>query len=145
MANFLSVTFSRKISRFSSAKISDDFFSHRPLISNFPSVFPVSVHFPLFRENYYSPTFKNLPPVLGKFTCFLHALCVFRFPPYFDHDAFIHHPMHVLDAPVCVTIIISSSFHCLIICLLCHCSVLGFNCSSSFCLLHHYTFSSRFP
>jgi len=38
-------------------------------------------------------------PVLQKFTCFLHTLCVFRFPPYFDHDAFMHHPMHVLDAP----------------------------------------------
>ena len=40
-------------------------------------------------------------PVLQKFTCFLHTLCVFRFPPYFDHDAFMHHPMHLglLDAP----------------------------------------------
>ena len=25
-------------------------------------------------------------------------LCVFR-SPYFDHDAFMHHTMHVLDAP----------------------------------------------
>jgi len=54
---------------------------------------------PLFRENYYfPPTLENLPPVLEKFTCFLHTLWVFRFPPYFDHDALIHHPMHVLDA-----------------------------------------------
>jgi len=30
---------------------------------------------------------------------FLHILRVFRFPPYFYHDAFMHHPMHVLDAP----------------------------------------------
>jgi len=30
---------------------------------------------------------------------FLHILCVFRFPPYFDHDAFMHHTMHILDAP----------------------------------------------
>ena len=41
------------------------------------------------------------PPVLNKFTCFLHTLHVFRFPPYFDHEAFMHHPMHVLDTPVC--------------------------------------------
>jgi len=24
----------------------------------------------------------------------------FSFPPYFDHDAFMNHTMHVLDAPV---------------------------------------------
>ena len=36
----------------------------------------------LFRENYYFPsTLKNVPPVLGKFTCFLYTSCVFRFPP----------------------------------------------------------------
>src|SRR6218665_2055903 len=45
--NFHNFTFSRKNSLFSSAEISDDFlFSHRPQISNFPSIFPVSVHFP---------------------------------------------------------------------------------------------------
>ena len=27
-------------------------------------------------------------------------MCI-SFPPYFDHDAFMHHPMHVLDAPEC--------------------------------------------
>src|SRR6218665_474280 len=39
-------------------------FSHRPQISNVPPIFPVSVHFPLFRENYYFPTtctLKNFP------------------------------------------------------------------------------------
>ena len=25
-------------------------------------------------------------------------MCI-SFPPYFDHDAFMHHPMHVLHAP----------------------------------------------
>jgi len=25
-------------------------------------------------------------------------MCI-SFPPYFNHDAFMHHPMHVLDAP----------------------------------------------
>ena len=46
-------------------------------------IFAVSVHFPLFRENYYfPPTLTNFPP-LHKFTCFLHTLRVFRFPPTF--------------------------------------------------------------
>jgi len=27
---------------------------------------------------------------------------IFVSPPYFDHDAFMHHTMHVLDAPVCI-------------------------------------------
>ena len=30
--------------------------------------------------------------------CFLHTLLLFLFPS-FDHDAFMHHTMHVLDAP----------------------------------------------
>jgi len=40
---------------------------------------------------------------------FLHALCVFRFP-YFDHDAFMHHTMHVLDAPGYVQFVISKTY-----------------------------------
>ena len=49
-------------------------------------IFPVSVHFlPVSRKLLFPPTFKNFLPVLEKFTCFLHTLCV--------------HPMHVLDAP----------------------------------------------
>jgi len=79
--NFQTFTFSRKMFRFSSAKISDDLFCHTPQISNCPPIFPVSVHFLLFRENYYFPTtLKNFPPVFEKFTCFLHTLCVFRSP-----------------------------------------------------------------
>jgi len=31
---------------------------------------------------------------------FLHTSRVFCFPPYFYHDAFMHHTMDVLDAPV---------------------------------------------
>src|SRR6218665_1443822 len=81
------------------------FFSQRPQISNFPHfppIFAISVHFPPFRENYsFPPTFTNFPPILGKFTCILHTLRVY-FSPYFDHDAFMHHPMHVLDAPAYV-------------------------------------------
>src|SRR6218665_2243988 len=40
--NFQHFTFSAQISRFSSAKISDDlFFSHRPQILNFSPIFPI--------------------------------------------------------------------------------------------------------
>ena len=75
------LTFSWKISWFSSAEISDDLFSHRPQIFNFPPIFAVSVHFPLFRENYYFPLLWQIfPSVLHKFTCFLLTLRVFRFP-----------------------------------------------------------------
>src|SRR6218665_85625 len=67
LKNFYNLTFSRKISSLSYAKISDAlFFSHRPQISNFPAIFfAVSVHIsPLFRENYSFPhTFTNFPPL----------------------------------------------------------------------------------
>jgi len=69
--------------RFSSAKISDDFFSNRPQISNSPSSFHVLVHFPYFPKiiiSPFPPYFHKFPPVSEKFTCFLHTLCVFRFP-----------------------------------------------------------------
>src|SRR6218665_2461036 len=82
----------------SSAKISDDLlFSRQPQISNFPSVFPVSVHFPLFRENYYFPLLSKISPLFLKNSPAFYIFYVFS--PYFDHDAFMHHPMHVLDAP----------------------------------------------
>src|SRR6218665_2527872 len=81
--NFLNFTFSRQNFRFSSAKISDDlFFSHPPQISNFPPVFLVSVHLPpVSRKLLFPPTFKNVPSVFEKFTCFLHTFCVFCFSP----------------------------------------------------------------
>ena len=58
------------------------FFSHRPQISNFP-IFPISVHLPptCFAKIIISPYFDKFPPVLDKFTCLLHTLRVFRFPP----------------------------------------------------------------
>jgi len=98
--NFQTGKFSQKISRFPSAKISDDLsflvidhkFRISPLFSLFQYISPFS------RKLLFPPTFKNSPPVLEKFTCFLHTLCI-SFPPYFDHDAFMHRPMHVLDAP----------------------------------------------
>ena len=95
--NFLNFTFSRKISSLTSAKISDDpFFSRRPQIPQFPPIFPVSAHFPLFCENYcLSPYFSKFPPVSETLTCFLHTFYAFRFPP---NLTMMHHPMHVLDA-----------------------------------------------
>ena len=73
--NFKNFTFSQK-----NVSIFIRFFSHQPQISNFPLFSVFQYISPLFRENYYSPTLKNVPPVLEKFTCFLHTLCVFRFP-----------------------------------------------------------------
>src|SRR6218665_2231836 len=90
---FYNLTFSRKISWLSSGKISDDFFflviDHKfrisPLFFLFRCISPLFLLFQcisrLFRENFsFPPTFPNSPPVLGKFTCFLHTLRVF-FPP----------------------------------------------------------------
>jgi len=37
-------------------------------------------------------------------------MCI-SFPPYFDHDAFKHHPMHVLDAPVCAHVHVWTSMY----------------------------------
>ena len=69
-----------------------------PISKKVPPILAVSVHFPpVSQKLFFPPYFYKFPPVLGKFTCFLHTLRVF--PPYFDHDAFMHHPMHVLDAP----------------------------------------------
>ena len=53
---------------------------HKFRISPYFSLFQY-ISLPLFRENYSPPYFDKFPPVLEKFTCFLHALCVFRFPP----------------------------------------------------------------
>src|SRR6218665_3791187 len=49
----------------------------------FPPIFLVSVHFPSVSRKllFCPPTMKNFPPVFEKFTCFLHTLCVFLFPP----------------------------------------------------------------
>ena len=83
--NVPNFTFSRKISRFSSAKISDDLFL---VIDHKFRIYPL---FSLFQ--YISPLFyKNSPA--------FYILYVYFVSPFFNHDAFMHHPMHVLDAPV---------------------------------------------
>ena len=49
------------------------------------------VHFPLCFT--ISLCFRSVYVLLTSFTC------VFYSPPYVDHHAFMHHTMHVLDAP----------------------------------------------
>ena len=58
----------------------------------------------------FAPYFlKNFWLCLRKFyLLFTYFLCTL-FPPYFDHDAFMHHPMHVLDAPDRVSIEVSEN------------------------------------
>src|SRR6218665_427031 len=79
-------SFPKNIFQFSYAKISDDRF----LVID--SEFRIS---PLFWENYYSSYFFKF---FVRFTCF-YILFLFFVSPYVDHDAFMHHTMHVLDAP----------------------------------------------
>src|SRR6218665_235278 len=62
--------FPKKFSDFHLPKFMMSFFSHRLQILNFP------------------------------LTCFFTYFMCISFPPYFDHDAFMHHTMHVLDASV---------------------------------------------
>ena len=54
----------------------------------------------LFRgENYYFPLLLKMSPCFRKIhLLFSYFMCA-SFPPYFDHDAFLHHPIYVLDAP----------------------------------------------
>src|SRR6218665_1637412 len=79
---FTILPFPEKFLHFHSPKFLMTFFSHRPQISNFPPIFPVSVHFPsVSRKLLFPPTLTNFPSVLDKFTCFLHILRVFSFPP----------------------------------------------------------------
>ena len=68
--------------------------------------FRISSLFSLFQ--YIPPCFAKIiiPPYFDKFPpCFRQTHLLFTyftcisFLPYFDHDAFMHHPMHVLDAP----------------------------------------------
>ena len=99
--NFPNFIFSHKNVRFSSAKISDDLFSHSLKDFEFTLIFlPFQVHFPPYFEKkiLFPPYFFKFPSDFVKFTCFLHTLWVFV-SPQFDHDAFLHHTMHVLDAP----------------------------------------------
>ena len=83
--NFQNVIFSRKISPFSSAKISDDLFLVINRKFRIPPIFPVSVHFPpVSRKFIFPPTLKNVPPVFEKFTCsyilYVHFVSLLLWP-----------------------------------------------------------------
>ena len=73
------------------------FLSHGPYILDFPYFACFTTFPPWFAKIYYfPPTFQNFPLFSKNSTAF-YILYVY-FPPYFHHDAFMHHPMHVLDA-----------------------------------------------
>ena len=54
-------------------------------------------YFPLFRKFSIYPSISENSPHFVSFTCFC-LLYVFFISPYFDHDTFMHHILHVLDA-----------------------------------------------
>ena len=112
MENFHILTFPAPKFRFSSAKISYDFFSQ---ISNSPifrfssakisyDIFFTNFEFPYFcyfnsfshmfrKFVLFSPTFANSPWFLQIHMLYTYFMC-FWFPPYLDHDEFMHHTMH---------------------------------------------------
>ena len=58
---------------------------------------------PYFHKIYKFPYFSKI----YKFPYFRSIYCfclIYVFPPYFDHDAFMHHALHVLDASACINI-----------------------------------------
>src|SRR6218665_3759278 len=70
-----------------------------PLFSLFRYTYP-----PCFAKIIVSSLFSKISPLaFEKFKnlhlLFTYFMCIFV-SPYFDHDAFMHHPMHVLVAPV---------------------------------------------
>src|SRR6218665_494340 len=58
------------------------FFKKSTTNGEFPPIFPIFSTYPsVSRKLLFPPYFQKFPPVLEKFTCFLHTLCVFRLPP----------------------------------------------------------------
>ena len=45
------------------------------------------------------PCFQKCPLLFSKNSTAFYILSVYFLSPYFDRPAFMHHPMHVLDAP----------------------------------------------
>src|SRR6218665_322230 len=82
--NFPTLTFSLQNFRFSSAKISDDFFLVVHHKFRIPPHFPVSIHFPPISGNFsFSLLLHISPHHFIKFTCFFtYFTCIF-FPPTF--------------------------------------------------------------
>src|SRR6218665_2506822 len=98
--NFPNLTFSRKISRFSSAKISDDLFLSHRLKILIPHLFSLFHYIsPYFAKIIIPPTFANFLLSFREIYVFSTYFMCISFPSYFDHDAFLHHTMRVVDAP----------------------------------------------
>src|SRR6218665_497206 len=69
-----------------------------------PPIFTKALYFPLFRKIYYFPP---IFPTFSLISSNLHVFCmlyVILSSPYFDHDAFMHQTMHILDAPARVPV-----------------------------------------
>ena len=73
------------------------FFWRQPQVSNLPPSFAISMDSPYFAKIILSPYFSKFPLFSLNLRVFTYSLC-FSFPLYFDHDAFMHHTLHVLDA-----------------------------------------------
>src|SRR6218665_2972410 len=69
----------------------DSKFEISPLFSLFHYISPIS------EKLLFPPTFTNFPLISLNLRVF-YILSVFFVSPYFDHDAFMHHTMHTLDA-----------------------------------------------
>ena len=54
--------------------------------------------FPLFQKKFFPPSFNNFS-LFSIDLCDFYLIYVFFLPPCFDHDAFMHHTIHILDAP----------------------------------------------
>ena len=81
---------SPKISRFPSAKISDDHFLVIDRKFRIPLCFPSSFTFPpVSRKLLFPPYFEKFPPCFRKIRLLFNTLCVFR-SPYFDHESMMH-------------------------------------------------------
>ena len=72
----------------------DHKFRISPLFSLFQYISLGKLLFPLLWQNF-PPCFTQIHLLFTYFTCI-------SFPHCFDHDAFKHHPMHVLDASACI-------------------------------------------
>ena len=99
---FKILPFHKKIIDFNPSKFLMIFFRSSTTNFEFPPIFPVAVHFPLFRENYYFPHLLcKIALCFRKIhLLFTYFMCI-SFPSDFDHDAFLHRPIHALDAPAC--------------------------------------------
>jgi len=81
--NFPNLTFSPKMFRFSTAKISDDLFlviHHKFQISH--PIYPLSIHFPPISGNFVPLLLPNFYPWFREIYVFLHTLRVFVSPTF---------------------------------------------------------------